>query len=100
MYTLASPDELTKAATHLTDCDLLLAPIVAAAGLAKLTPHTDYYGALVDSIISQQLSVKAAASIEKRFRDLFGGVFPAPEKIIEKSHEALRSVGLSNAKAN
>ena len=100
MQLLANATELKKAAEYLAVHDAALKPVIARAGLANLTPHTDYYGALVDSIISQQLSVKAAASIEKRFRDLFGGVFPAPEAIIGKTHEELRSVGLSNAKAN
>lgn len=53
----------------------------------------------MDSIISQQLSVKAAATIFNRFKDLFGGEFPAPEDILQKSVEELRAVGLSRGKA-
>lgn len=97
---LATPDELQKAAEHLSLSDPLLAPIITRAGLAELTPHTDYYGALVNSIIGQQLSVKAAGSIKQRFRDLFGGELPSPEEILNKSVEELRSIGFSNAKAN
>lgn len=97
---LATPDELQKAAKHLSRHDPLLAPVIKQAGLAELSPHTDYYGALVNSIIGQQLSVKAAASIKQRFRDLFGGKLPSPEEILSKSVEELRSVGFSNAKAN
>jgi DNA-3-methyladenine glycosylase II len=55
---------------------------------------------LVDSIISQQLSVKAAASIEKRFQELFDSELPTPEQILEKSVDELRTVGLSRPKAN
>lgn len=97
---LTTPDELHKAAKHLSQHDPLLAPVIEQAGLAELSPHTDYYGALVNSIIGQQLSVKAAASIKQRFRDLFGGKLPSPEEILSKSVEELRSVGFSNAKAN
>lgn len=65
------------------------------------TPHTNYYSALVESIISQQLSVKAAATIQRRFNELFGddSTTPSPEKIVTKSTEELRAVGLSRPKA-
>lgn len=97
---LATKLNLQKAADHLSQHDAVLAAVIKRAGLAELKPHKDYYGALVNSIISQQLSVKAAAAIERRFRDLFGGKIPAPAAILEKSVEELRSAGLSNAKAN
>jgi DNA-3-methyladenine glycosylase II len=93
--------DLQSAANHLSQHDPILAPIIKRAGLAKLTPHRNYYQALCDSIISQQLSVKAAATIERRFKELFGlDDFPPPEAILSKSVEELRTVGLSQAKAN
>jgi DNA-3-methyladenine glycosylase II len=95
---LASPEELQKAADHLSRHDLVLAPVIAAAGLCTLAPHDDYYGALVNSIISQQLSVKAADAIEKRFLALFDGKFPSPAQILTKSTEDLRAIGFSYAK--
>jgi 3-methyladenine DNA glycosylase/8-oxoguanine DNA glycosylase len=61
---LTTHSELTKASKHLAASDSVLAPIIKRAGLAQLEPHTDYYGALVNSIIGQQLSVKAAAAIK------------------------------------
>lgn len=96
---LATKENLRKAAEHLAKHDSKLAPIIKQVGLATFVPHQDYYGALVNSIIGQQLSVKAAASIKQRFRDLFGGKLPSPEEILQKSVEELRSVGFSNAKA-
>lgn len=93
--------KLLLAADHLRQQDPLLTPVINAAGLAKLTPHTNYYGSLVDSIISQQLSVKAAASIERRFKELFASDdFPSPAAILNKSSIELRGAGLSQAKAN
>lgn len=91
--------ELRKAAAHLSAHDPVLAPIIQRAGLPDLQPHTDYYWELIDSIISQQLSVKAAASIEKRFQELFNDKTPQPEAILAKSPEELRAVGLSRPKA-
>jgi DNA-3-methyladenine glycosylase II len=91
---------LRQAADHLTAHDPALAPVIAEVGLCTIRPHRNYYQELVDSIVSQQLSVKAAASIMQRFVGLFGGVFPAPEAILEKSAEDYRAAGLSYAKAN
>lgn len=88
-----------EAVAYLAAHDPVLAPVIARAGLCRIEPHRDYYRALGDSIIGQQLSVKAAASIKKRFRDLFDGAFPEPQAILEKSIDELRTAGLSNAKA-
>lgn len=89
---------MQQAADHLRKHDSILAPVIASAGLCTIRPHTDYYWELVDSIISQQLSVKAAAKIEERFKALFPEVVPLPEHILATPDNTLRSVGLSNAK--
>lgn len=89
-----------EAAGHLARHDPVLAPIIKRVGPASFRPHTDYYWELVDSIISQQLSVKAAKSIETRFQELFASQVPSPAQILEKDVEELRSVGLSRPKAN
>src|SRR6202034_3381099 len=92
--------KLDEASAYLSVHDEKLKPVILRFGPCTIAPHTDYYNALVNSIISQQLSVKAAASITKRFIALFGDTLPAPEAIIKKSHDELRTAGLSNAKAN
>lgn len=97
---LAMEKQLRLAATYLSHTDPHLAPVIARSGLASFVPHTDYYRSLTDSIISQQLSVKAADAIQHRFRELSGGDFPTPEFILNKSIADLRGVGLSAAKAN
>ena len=100
MTITANPTELQRAAEHLAKQDPILMPVIARAGLSSITPHQNYYWELIDSIISQQLSVKAATSIEKRFQALFGVEFPEPAAILAKSVEELRTAGLSGAKAN
>ena len=97
--TIASRAELKRATQYLADKDPLLEPVIERVGACTLTPHKDYYGALVTSMIGQQLSVKAADAIEKRFLALFSGKFPSPTEILEKSAEQLRAVGFSYAKA-
>lgn len=89
-----------SAAKALAKADPVLAPVIEKFGLCPLRPHREYYRALVGEIIGQQLSVKAAASIRKRFEALFGDTFPEPAAILEKSVEELRAVGLSQSKAN
>lgn len=91
---------MQEAAEHLARKDPVLAPLIAQYGLCTIRPHKNYYQELVDSIISQQLSVKAARSIERRFCELFGSSdFPPPEKILKKNVDELRGVGLSRGKA-
>ena len=92
-------DQVAKdAADHLSQNDRQLAPVIARYGLCDIRPHKDYYRELVDSIISQQLSVKAAAAIEKRFVALFDGKYPSPEQILKKDIGEFRAAGLSYAK--
>jgi DNA-3-methyladenine glycosylase II len=56
-----------------------------------------YFEVLVCSIVGQQLSVKAADTIERRLRDHLGSVHP--ERLIQSSDDELRALGLSRAKA-
>jgi len=98
MSLIASEAEMQKAADYLAAYDKKLAPTIAEVGPCTIRPHHDYYQELVDSIISQQLSTHAATSIENRFRDLFGGHFPAAEEILATDVETLRGIGFSYAK--
>jgi DNA-3-methyladenine glycosylase II len=58
----------------------------------------DAYGALLRSIVGQQLSTKAAASIYGRLIDIFGGHAPTPKQLLGADPEEIRSAGLSKAK--
>jgi DNA-3-methyladenine glycosylase II len=83
---------------HLSQHDAILAELIETHPRPSFTPHTSYYQELVESIISQQLSVKAAATITGRFIDSFGH-FPLPEELLGKTEDELRAVGLSYQKA-
>ena len=93
-------EKLADGAEHLSAVDPMLAQVIADAPLPKFSPHDNYYQELVESIISQQLSVKAAATILKRFKELFGDDFPSPEAILTQDIETYRAVGLSRQKAS
>ncbi len=92
--------QLAAGCQHLTKQDARLAPIISRTGPCLLAPHTDYYGSLVDAIISQQLSVKAGDTILARFKDLYDGKLPTPEQILATDIETMRNLGASYAKAN
>jgi DNA-3-methyladenine glycosylase II len=91
---------MQKAAEHLAKNDPALKPVLNSAGLCTIRPvqPEDYYWELVDAIISQQLSVKAARAIEERFKALYPGSLPTPNQILVTPDEELRSIGLSGAK--
>jgi DNA-3-methyladenine glycosylase II len=60
---------------------------------------TDHYGTIVRSIVGQQLSTKAAASIYNRLIERFGGRAPTPDEVLAEDPDQLRAaVGLSHAK--
>jgi DNA-3-methyladenine glycosylase II len=60
---------------------------------------SDHYGALVRSIVGQQLSTKAARAIYGRLIDRFGGRPPTPEEVLDSDPDELRvAAGLSHAK--
>ena len=86
---------------HLTAADPVLARLIADGYATLLTPtaHEDLYLELLDAIISQQLSVKAAATISARFTALFPQDYPAPEQVLARSLDELRAVGVSRQKA-
>ena len=79
--------------------DPQLAKVMPLITLPEIEMHNDIYTDLLGSIISQQLSVKAAATIESRFLNLFPDQKPLPELVIAMSPEILRGVGLSGQKA-
>ena len=65
----------------------------------RVEPLGDPYAALLRSIVYQQLTGKAAATILGRVCGLFGGdQIPRPEQVLAAPTEQLRSAGLSGAK--
>lgn len=96
-------DTVAEGKKHLAENDLVLKNIMEKTGEFKLKPHKKYFETLVDSIISQQLSLKAAETIFNRFKLLFsinGNNFPEPEEIIAMDGARIRECGLSNPKVS
>jgi DNA-3-methyladenine glycosylase II len=68
-------------------------------GDARAGRPDDHYGALVRSIVGQQLSTTAARAIYTRLTDRFGGRTPTPAEVLADDPDSLRAAaGLSRAK--
>jgi len=79
--------------------DKKLAKLINGSEPLQLKFHKNICLRLCASIMSQQLSTKVAKVIYHRFLDLYGGKEPASEQIVSTPFEKLRTIGLSNAKA-
>lgn len=80
--------------------DKALAAVIKKQEPFVLKKRKNVFGHLCASIVSQQLSTKVAKVIHLRFLDLFGGHEPTPVQVLDMPVEKLRSIGLSNSKAN
>jgi DNA-3-methyladenine glycosylase II len=92
------PIQHTHYSKHLS-ADALLKKLVRQQGPIQLKKRKQVYLRLIESIVSQQLSVKAADTIHGRFLQLYGGQEPTPQQILDTAPEQLRAAGLSWAKA-
>jgi DNA-3-methyladenine glycosylase II len=96
--------EIDAAVAELRACDPTLRELIDRFGSDGIgDPRrgrpADHYGALVRSIVGQQLSTKAARAIYNRLTDRFGGRAPTPDEVLADDPEALRAAaGLSHAK--
>lgn len=75
--------------------DEALAPLVETYGPLDLTPAADPFARLVTSLVNQQLSSAAAATIRERLGER---VELTPEGVLAADRETLRDVGLSQQK--
>ena len=92
---------IDKGLKHLKQADKKMGRLIAEFEKPEFKKDLNYFEALVRAIVYQQLSGKAAATIYKRFKNLFiKNKYPSPIMVMERSHEELRSVGLSNQKAS
>lgn len=90
--------DLESAITHLHK-EPNISRVIQAIEMPDFIPTQKIYFDLLESIVSQQLSVKVATVIFNRFIALFPDELPHPELVTTMEFERLRSVGLSNQKA-
>mgnify|MGYP000607331882 FL=1 len=92
---------INKGLKHLKKVDEKMGRLIVEFEKPEFKKDSNYFEALVRAIVYQQLSGKAAATIYKRFKNLFPeNKHFTPIMVKERSHEELRSAGLSNQKAS
>ncbi len=84
---------------HLSQ-DPVLKKLITTFAIPEHSSNGDLYQDLIRSIVSQQLSIKAASTIYRRFLDLFAEGYAYPEEVSALDLPNLRSVGLSRQKAS
>lgn len=97
----AESTSLNTATQHLASADPVMAKLIQQVGPIQLRARrVPVFQSLVQAIIYQQLSGKAADTILKRFLGLFGDAsFPSPAQVLSITPEQMRSAGLSKPKA-
>jgi DNA-3-methyladenine glycosylase II len=93
-------DDVTSAAiNHLSNIDPVMRTTIEQIGPCTLKPDSDIFHALVDAIISQQISVKAANAILARVRTTLPDGIVTAEALAAYDFDRLRTLGLSTQKA-
>lgn len=94
------PEHISAALKHLSSADPVMRTLIRRVGPFRIRLERDRFQMLVHSIISQQISGKAADSIRRRVQTLAGEAGITAESIGQLSPADLRSAGLSPQKLN
>ena len=95
-----SEQKMKKIIRDISSRDARLAKVIEAHPLCTIGRNTKpvtHFEALVESVISQQLAVKAADTIYSRVKKLAGGRV-IPSRIVSISESQMREAGVSGAK--
>jgi DNA-3-methyladenine glycosylase II len=89
-----------RAKAHLRTVDPVIGDVIHRVGPFRLRPTVEgtHFGAVLESIVYQQLSGSAAETIYGRVLALFGGREPTPHELLRVDDVALRAAGLSGQK--
>lgn len=95
-----TPRLLRAAERHLADADPVMARIIGDIGRCRLgrSRREDPFTALVEAIVWQQLSTRAAATIYGRVLAVAGQERLTPAALLACTDEQLRGAGLSRSK--
>ena len=94
-------DVISSSTAYFSEIDPIMAKAIERVGPCTLIPNPQLFETLVDAIISQQISVKAADAIMARLRAVLhaeaNGLI-SPEALLSLEDDTLRAVGLSPQK--
>lgn len=98
--TLKTPGYWEEACKHLAKRDRVLRKLIPALGDERLESRGDAFTTLARSIVGQQISVKAAQSVWRRFVELVPGEANCvlPDSVLGLAAQAMRAAGLSGRK--
>lgn len=99
MQTSSYIDVIAAATEYLSGIDPIMKDVIERVGPCTLQPDPNIFNALIDAIISQQISVQAADAIMARVRTAMPDGKVTPENLLAFDFERLRSLGLSTPKA-
>ena len=94
---MTNPNYWQESIEYLTKTDPQLAKILKQHSQYSITSRGEALETLLRSIVGQQISVKAAASVWKKLTNLIGSI--KSENVLSASTENLKSCGLSKQKA-
>ena len=83
---------------HLSAAHPELERIIRTVGPCTLRPNPDLFFVLTQTVISQQISTKAAIAIGRRFDEVLGTRGRSPAAVLARTDVELRAAGLSAAK--
>jgi DNA-3-methyladenine glycosylase II len=92
-------EEIEQALRYLRRQDPIMREVIKKAGPFTMRPHRNRFRALVFSILGQQISGKAAASIRARLIEHLKPEQISPQTIARLSPATLRSLGVSAQKS-
>ena len=90
---------MDNAALLVLNKDKKLKKIISSVGEYDIRIISNPFEALVEAIITQQISDAAGKSISLKFKNLFGKKYPSPSDVIKLSKDEIKSIGLSRMKA-
>ncbi len=90
---------LREAVDHLRGTDAVLGRLAGRLGPCELHATSNAFQVMLETIVSQQLSTRAAQAIYDRLARAIGGRSPRPRDVLRLSHADLVACGLSRSKA-
>src|SRR2546423_504488 len=99
--TLVEQYSVEAASDHLRRADPIMARLIEHFGPCTMRPVGDPFAALIRSIMYQQVTGKAAASMMRKMFALYSDDerTPTPHELMGTSDEVFRSSGVSRQKA-
>ncbi len=92
-----TPKDVELALSEISAKDRIMAALVERVGVCQIPQGSDPFSDLVESMVYQQVTGKAAAAIFSKLLSETSGVL-SPDRIMSLSHDQMKNAGLSRQK--